>query len=656
MRKTNSLFKTAFISESGAELKNNDYFAFIELDDYACYVLASGISDFGDTTAAQEAVEHLILSFEENPSMMTTTLNQYMRETNERLLNVNARQRLKASVLMIVTDYEKYRWITAGNVRLRMYRQGRFFKQSVDMSLAKDLIDQGKSDTPLDKHEERHNLYAYLGKTDNFRPYISGKEKLMDADILAIYTQGFWEHVDAQEIDEVFADASDEPAPSIDNLEELLLSRQPPDLKSYTIAAIFVNKSYRDPERERKRLRYIKITIIVLIVLIIIAIIMYLLNDRWNKKKAALEDKIGETVSYIQEGNFVRAQESCNDALKQAQELKDEGVEKRMRNYILLLDAIIIADEQYNAEHYNAAFDSYLTALNYAKNGDNLAVPYIEGKLSTSEEHISIADFIRLGNKYFDTGELGYAEQMYEKARDIASTVYNEQGRKTALEGLEKVYDKRAEQKKEATEKINQNRQAAMAAELKKGDDLLAKGDLKGAQDAYLNARNLSDNPQERQETSAGLDKVSKASLEKFHEEQGVNEEVKRQHDLAVQYRDKGNEAFAAKEYTNAQMYYKVAQEKFHSIAEVEEAKYMQEKFNLAEQKNAEEMKAQKDAETQENLARKAYAERNFALAKQYSQVAKDAFANLGRKDKVAELDLLIEQITADSIIAENSK
>lgn len=37
MRKINSTFKTAFISEAGAALKNNDYFAYVELDDYACY-------------------------------------------------------------------------------------------------------------------------------------------------------------------------------------------------------------------------------------------------------------------------------------------------------------------------------------------------------------------------------------------------------------------------------------------------------------------------------------------------------------------------------------------------------------------------------------------------------------------------------------------
>ena len=221
MRKSNSIFKTAFVSESGAELTNKDYFAYVEFDDYACYVLASGITDFETSEAAKEAVEHLILSFEEHPSMSKGTLARYMKETNERLLNSSHAHRLKASVIMIVTDYEKFRYTLAGNVRLRMYRSGRFFTESTDMSLAADLIKKGESETPLDRHEERHNLYTYLGKKDFFKPFVSKTQKLNDADIITIYTQGLWEHVDSQEIDEIFAEATDNPQETVDLLEEI---------------------------------------------------------------------------------------------------------------------------------------------------------------------------------------------------------------------------------------------------------------------------------------------------------------------------------------------------------------------------------------------------------------------------------------------------
>ena len=283
MRKSNSIFKTAFVSEAGAKLANNDYFAFVEDDDFDCYVLASGITDFETSEAAKEVVEHLILSFEEKPSMSKTTLLQYMNETNERLLSGSHAHRLKASVIMLVTDYEKFRYVAAGNVRLRMYRQGRFFLKSSDMSLANDLIQKGESDTPLDKHEERHNLYAYLGKKDFFKPFVSKVQKLVDADIITLYSRGLWEHVDEHEFDEIFAEATDNPQESVDTLEEILFSRQPQDLKSYTAAAIFINKIFRDPEREHKRLFYIKVVAVILVILIIAGIIFYIFYSMRKK-------------------------------------------------------------------------------------------------------------------------------------------------------------------------------------------------------------------------------------------------------------------------------------------------------------------------------------------------------------------------------------
>lgn len=67
MRKYNSSFKTAFISEEGSKLKNNDYFGFVELDKYACYVIADGITDMRDSQSAKKAIEAVISAFHNEP-------------------------------------------------------------------------------------------------------------------------------------------------------------------------------------------------------------------------------------------------------------------------------------------------------------------------------------------------------------------------------------------------------------------------------------------------------------------------------------------------------------------------------------------------------------------------------------------------------------
>lgn len=75
------------------------------------------------------------------------------------------------------------------------------------------------------KHEERNNLYAYLGQK-NFKPVVSKKIKLVENDMIALYTRGIWENVDEAELDDVFAEADNEVKTTVDNIEDLLLSRQ----------------------------------------------------------------------------------------------------------------------------------------------------------------------------------------------------------------------------------------------------------------------------------------------------------------------------------------------------------------------------------------------------------------------------------------------
>ena len=663
MRKSNSIFKTAFVSESGAELTNKDYFAYVEFDDYACYVLASGITDFETSEAAKEAVEHLLLSFEEHPSMRKGTLAQYMKETNERLLNSSHAYRLKASVIMVVTDYEKFRYAAAGNVRLRMYRKGRFMLASSDMSLADDLIKKGESDTPLDRHEERHNLYAYLGKKEMFSPFVSKTYKLDDSDIISLYTQGLWEHVDAQEIDEIFSEASDNPQESVDYLEDVLLSRQPHDLKSYTIVAIFVNKIYRDPDRERKRLRYIKIAAIILVILLIIGIIWYIFHRIRQNKIEELQTYMERTQTFMNEENFPRAMENAQKALPLSRELKLSDEEKSITTELLILDAVTQANTFFDSGNYTSAYEYYIKALNYSSTTDKGTRDFIQHRVSVLESQLNMEQFMRLGDYILQQGYYDEAEAMYSKAREIAATIHDKEGFDKANNAIATVYDKKAQQRKEAEQeldkkkkdldqKLEQNRQQALTDALKKGDELLAAGDLNGAQAAYLDAKNLSNSPAELPQINAALGKVSQEREKKSLEEKTSDEELKKQFAEATAFEVKGDESFAAGDYQSAQMYYITAIEKFNALVETEKVKAIQAKFNVARAKSFESRGTKVEAEDTEQKARNFYVEKNFEEAKAAATKAKELYEKLGMKSKAEEMDILLAQIATDEQIA----
>ena len=651
MRKSNSIFKTAFVSEAGAELVNNDYFAFVEFDDFACYVLASGITDFESSKAAQEVVEHLILSFEEKSSMAKTTLLQYMKETNERLLRGSHARRLKASVIMLVTDYEKFRYVAAGNVRLRMYRQGRFLLKSSDMSLAKDLVDKGDL-TPLDRHEERHNLYAYLGKKDFFRPFVSKVLKLEDSDIILLYSQGLWENVDSQEIDEIIEGATDDPQVSVDALEDVLLSRQPKNLKSYTAAAIFINKIYRDPEREKKRLLYMKIALAVVAVLIIIGIIAYIVHSYRQHKIELLETDKANMVKYIQAENFKRAQENCVAALKLAQDLRIENDKIDLSHNLILLDNIVQANDFLAAGNYYSAYDGYLNALKNSVGINKSVRDFIQRRLNILENRMNMDEFMRLGDSSFNANNYDEAESMYLKAADRASDLHDNEGREKAYAAVEKVYDKRAQLRKEASDKMKDQKQVAVSDALKAGDDLLAAGDLDGARKAYLNARNLSDDPTIRMQTSEALGKVTEAQDKKVEEERTTAETKKQQQTEAEQVEKNGDTAFDDGDYLSAKMYYTRAVEIYKDILfDEQRANLVQNKFNIASQKFAQIEKQKTDAIEMEQKARQFYADKNYAEAKACTEMAKKMYADLSLKTKVDEMDILLQEIATDQII-----
>lgn len=656
MRKSNSIFKTAFVSEAGAELSNNDYFAFVEFDDYACYVLASGITDFESSQAAKEVVEHLILSFEEKSSLSKTTLLRYMKETNERLLRGSHARRLKASVIMVVTDYEKFRYVSAGNVRLRMYRQGRFLLNSSDMSLANDLVAKGDLN-PLDRHEERHNLYAYLGKKDFFHPFVSKVQKLEDSDIILLYSQGLWENVDGQEIDEIIESATDDPQVSVDALEDVLLSRQPKNLKSYTAVAIFVNKIYRDPERERKRLLYIKIALAVLAVLFIIGIIAYIFYSIRQDKIEHLEDSKADMTKYIETENYKRAQASCQTALKLAKELRIKNDEIDLSNDLILLDNLVQANEFMSAKDYFSAYDVYLNALKNAAGEDKSVRDFIQRRLDIIENRINMDEFLRLGDNFFNAENFDAAEGMYLKANERASELHDSDGRDKAFAGLEKIYNKRADLRKEAADQMNDKKEVALSDALKKGDDLLAAGDLDGARKAYLDARNLSDNPAMLTQTSEALGKVAEAQDKKNADERTTNETKKKQQEEAEQVEKNGDKSFDDGDYLSAQMYYMRAIEIYNEVIhDKERAQFVQQKYDIATQKFTELGKDKKDAEDMEKKAREYYADKNYSEAKASANMAKKMYADLGMKSKSDEMDILLQEIATDEIISMSVK
>ena len=624
MRKYNSSMKTAFVSEAGSKLTNKDYFGFVELDNFACYVIADGITDRGDGDGARTAIEAIIQAFQEDPGIGKGRIKGYLKQANEVLLKGEGDEKLKASLTVVITDYVKLRFGYVGNTRFRIYRQGRCYFATTDMSLSQDMVHSGEvREDKAFRHEERNNLYAYLGQK-SFHPFVSTKVKLLEGDILTLYTRGIWEQVDEGELLDVFSEAGNDPAEECDKVEELLLSRQLKELENYTFAAIYVEKVFQDPNRKRKIKGIIRITVVVLILLLVVGLLLFFWQKGRREKQEEMELAFTNVETYIEDSNYIRAKEECDKALKLAGELKDKEEKEKYNQYLISLEAIIVADEAYDEGDYIQAKEDYLKARVRVKYADNLSLAYIEKRLEQITAYEQVFDQISLGDRLLEYENYTLAEEKYLEAKEKASSIYFKEGKQQALDALDKLYEAWSEvQAKE--EEANQERAAeevAAAQLVAQAKKAYQEQDYEGAMVFYLMAIEKYE-ALEDQEQAAGLEKQMSALEEKQAQVAARVEEAKAFREQARILEEENKYALAIQQYQYAKAIY-------DKLDKTNEADEIQGKIDLITSKLTEAEKAA--AKEAEEAAKKAQEEQKAEEAAKKAQEAAERAEEAAKK------------------------
>lgn len=566
MRKQNSEFITAFTSEAESDLKNTDYFGFMELDSFACYVIADGIDDQTDAYGARLAVAAAVTAFSEAPSMSKRRMRACMKAANTALLKAKSKMRLKASVIIILTDYARLRYGQAGNIRLRLFRNGFVKVQSTDQSLTADLAREDRVE--LDKvarHEERNNLYAYLGQRKEFHPYISPKIKLTDADAIALCTRGIWEHIDDGELKDIFEEASDDPQETVNQVEDMLLSKQPENLGKYTFVALFINKIFTDPNRKRRRKRILMLLIPLFTAVLILTLVLVVRHNRRQEKVRQLELKFTDTLEYIQADNYIRAEERCEEALTLAQELKDIERQKELGDYQKLIEAVLAGEEALDGDKYLEAQNSYTEAAKRAHYVDNVGLDYIEDRLELTADYLAVYDLINLGDTLALNLQYDKAEEKYLEAKALAGKIYFDPGRQSALDALQKLYEDQKEEKEAQKEELQKllTKQESAANYVAQGDGAFIKGEYEGAIVFYSSAAKAFEELEDAIQQAAAEEKLLIAEGKLAEQETKKTE--------AKEYESQAEKAIEEEDYVSAKKYYLLAKDIYASLNMQEE-------------------------------------------------------------------------------------
>lgn len=484
MRRENSDFKTSFLSEAGSFMQNRDYFAYTELDDMVCWVAVKGLDTDQEMKSAELAVKAVLESFMEKPSLSKNSVKRYMKKAHQQLQIQSLRVRLKASIVIVVSNYSKLIYAVAGNSRFYHFRNGSLLHRSNDQSLAQEIVNEKNRSFEINKHEEKSNLLNYLGKPNDFKPYISKKMKLMDGDVLLLTTPGFWEDVNEVEMADALELAKD-PIQYTDLLEEVLLSRQNKIINNYTIAAVFVNKVYQ--ESNKKKMKYIKIIAAALIATLIVGGSTLFYQAKQAKKLAelAVEMKDHEETGnlYFEDASYEEALMEYSKGRNIAKKLKDPVHRNLLGTKLRVTQLIINGDKAAEAGKFPEAMEQFEKASQEGKIVKNFGKDVIQQKIANMDSIVQIVETTKDGDHQFDSEDYFTALASYEKARKkaVAISFSGEPQIKTKIEETEeKIAELKKVQKELKAKSLEKN-----------GDNSYAKQDYVNALDSYVLAQEI---------------------------------------------------------------------------------------------------------------------------------------------------------------------
>lgn len=476
MRKENAGFQTAFLSEEGSKLLNRDYFAYVEMDDYACYVAADSLDDEKEKNSAQIVVECILREFTEHPSMNSFSIKRNIRKAHRELVQDRDGMRLRASVVVVVTDYVKCRYASVGNSRFALLRNDRILYESKDQSLTENLVEA--ENLPKDQaaeHEERNNLYSFLGQTaQSPKIQISRKRKLANGDILLLYTRGIWENCDYVELLDAAKDVS-KPQELADNVEELLLGKQKTEIDNYTIAVTFVDKVYLNPKKRWTFKKILAIVLPIVLVLLILGIGLFVRYRIRVGKEQDMQQYIESAEEYISYENYEQAAEEYRQAKELAKSLKQEDMQQKIADRLRMTEQVMLAEKAMEDGEYEKAQELYMQARNLAVKSGGTGTDYIDERMSRLNDYMDIYELLESGERKEDYGDYAGAIEQYKKAKKLAAALYDktlkqealekqraaeealEQLRQGELEELEKKIQEAIEEEQVAQELENQN-------------------------------------------------------------------------------------------------------------------------------------------------------------------------------------------------------
>ena len=300
MRKNEAKFTTVFFSEAGTKNKNNDYFGYVQLDNYAIWAVADGFdeeegADLAARLAVKSAIEYFMLYPKFNTEIISEIISYVNLKVREKQAETERYSLMHTSFLVVISNYNALLYGNIGNARFYHLRNGYVLSQSSDDTVSQLLVEEGALNTgDLKYHRQRNDLLQAIGDYGKIKPNILKTPiTLQEKDVFCLTTMGFWENVDEKEM-EVELSRYDESRKWLVSLEKKVMATLRDDVENYTFAAVSIEAVAEPlPMEKDNRKFFMKIAIAV-----ILSVIIILTLTLWQVKKQ--KDIMNKVISYEQ--------------------------------------------------------------------------------------------------------------------------------------------------------------------------------------------------------------------------------------------------------------------------------------------------------------------------------------------------------------------
>ena len=398
MRKEEAKFETKFISNMGTQEKNNDYFGYVQLDNYAIWAVADGFDEEdGADTAARIAVEAAVEYFMLTPGFNTKVLKEVTEYAHSKVVEKQEENErfslMHTSLLIVISNYHSILWANVGNTRFYHLRDGFIFFQSKDDSISQLLVnDEALDIRDIKQHRQRNDLTQAVGDYVKVKPNISKNPVvLQEGDILLLTTIGAWENLDESEI-EVELSKIDDRKQWLKSLENKIMASSRKEVENYTLVSVVAEK-LASPEKIKKSKKPLIIKIIIIAVILLIILLSMSL---WNMKKR---------------NNIEKA------ALSYQKQAEESIIKKDFNNS---LDELNLAIGEYDKLHIKSRG---IVGFFRGAKGKNKTVDEkineVKLRMEQTEKLQKAFQDINEGNQLYNSGDYEQASRKYQSAKFV---------------------------------------------------------------------------------------------------------------------------------------------------------------------------------------------------------------------------------------------